>query len=205
MGNKLYVGNLPYQVRDNDLEQAFGQFGSVTSAKVMMERDTGRSKGFGFVEMGSDEEAQAAVNGLNGQPLGGRNLVVNEARPMEPRPPRSGGGGFGGPRGGGFGGGGGNRGGFGGGGGGGYGGGGGGYGGGGGGGYGGGGDRGGYGGGGGGGYGDRGGRDGGRGGNDRGFGGGDRGGERDGGFRSPYGNGSRNRGGNQGYDNNDDY
>lgn len=204
MGNKLYVGNLPYQVRDNDLEQAFGQFGSVTSAKVMMERDTGRSKGFGFVEMGSDDEAQAAVNGLNGQPLGGRNLVVNEARPMEPRPPRSGGGGFGGPRGGGFGGGG-NRGGFGGGGGGyGGGGGGGGYGGGGGGGYGGGGDRGGYGGGGGG-YGDRGGRDGGRGGNDRGFGGGDRGGDRDGGFRSPYGNGSRNRGGNQGYDNNDDY
>ena len=198
MGNKLYVGNLPYQVRDNDLEQAFGQFGSVTSAKVMMERDTGRSKGFGFVEMGSDEEAQAAINGMNGQPLGGRNLVVNEARPMEPRPPRSGGGGFGGPRGGGFGGGGfgggGNRGGFGGGdrggfcGGGGY-----------------GGDRGGYnnvrggfgGGRGDGGY--------GRGGNDRGFGGGDRGGDRDGGFRSPYGNGSRNRGGNQGYDNNDDY
>ncbi|MEN5178438.1 RNA-binding protein [Comamonas testosteroni] len=191
MGNKLYVGNLPYQVRDNDLEQAFGQFGSVTSAKVMMERDTGRSKGFGFVEMGSDEEAQAAINGMNGQSLGGRNLVVNEARPMEPRPPRTGGGGFGGPRGGGFGGGG-NRGGFG------------------------GGDRGGYGGGGGGfgggggGYGDRGGRgDGGgggygRGGNDRGFGGGDRGGERDGGFRSPYGNGSRNRGGNQGFDN-DDY
>ena len=107
MGNKLYVGNLPYQVRDIDLEQAFGQFGSVTSAKVMMERDTGRSKGFGFVEMGSDEEAQAAVNGLNGQPLGGRNLVVNEARPMEPRPPRSGGfgGGFGGGREGGFGGG----------------------------------------------------------------------------------------------------
>lgn len=94
MGNKLYVGNLPYQVRDIDLEQAFGQFGSVTSAKVMMERDTGRSKGFGFVEMGSDDEALAAVNGLNGQPLGGRNLVVNEARPMEPRPP---GGGFGGP------------------------------------------------------------------------------------------------------------
>ncbi|MGF6210358.1 RNA recognition motif domain-containing protein [Comamonas sp. 4034] len=200
MGNKLYVGNLPYQVRDNDLEQAFGQFGSVTSAKVMMERDTGRSKGFGFVEMGSDEEAQAAINGMNGQSLGGRNLVVNEARPMEPRPPRTGGGGFGGPRGGGFGGGG-NRGGFGGGGDrGGFG----------------GGDRGGYGGGGGfgggggGGYGDRGGRgDGGgggygRGGNDRGFGGGDRGGERDGGFRSPYGNGSRNRGGNQGFDN-DDY
>ena len=96
MGNKLYVGNLPYSVRDQDLEQAFGQFGAVTSAKVMMERDTGRSKGFGFVEMGSDDEAQAAINGMNGQPLGGRNVVVNEARPMEPRPPRSGGGGYGG-------------------------------------------------------------------------------------------------------------
>jgi hypothetical protein len=104
MGNKLYVGNLPYSVRDSDLEQAFGQFGTVTSAKVMMERDTGRSKGFGFVEMGSDPEAQAAINGMNGQPLGGRSVVVNEARPMEARPPRTGGGGFGGG-GGGFGGG----------------------------------------------------------------------------------------------------
>jgi len=72
MGKKLYVGNLPYSVRDGDLEQAFGQFGAVTSAKVMMERDTGRSKGFGFVEMGSDEEAVSAVNGMNGQPLGGQ-------------------------------------------------------------------------------------------------------------------------------------
>ena len=106
MGNKLYVGNLPYSVRDGDLEQAFGEFGAVTSAKVMMERDTGRSKGFGFVEMGSDDEAQAAINGMNGQPLGGRNVVVNEARPMEARPPRTGGGGFGGG-GGGYGGGGG--------------------------------------------------------------------------------------------------
>ncbi|MBS0344095.1 MAG: RNA-binding protein [Proteobacteria bacterium] len=105
MGNKLYVGNLPYSVRDGDLEQAFGQFGSVTSAKVMMERDTGRSKGFGFVEMGSDAEAQAAINGMNGQPLGGRSVVVNEARPMEARPPRSGG--YGGGGGGGYGGGGG--------------------------------------------------------------------------------------------------
>ena len=96
MGNKLYVGNLPYSVRDQDLEQAFGQFGAVTSAKVMMERDTGRSKGFGFVEMGSDAEAQAAIGGMNGQPLGGRSIVVNEARPMEPRPPRSGGFGGGG-------------------------------------------------------------------------------------------------------------
>ena len=107
MGNKLYVGNLPYSVRDSDLEQAFGQFGAVTSAKVMMERDTGRSKGFGFVEMGNDAEAQAAINGMNGQPLGGRSIVVNEARPMEPRPPRSGG--FGGGGGGGYGGGGGGR------------------------------------------------------------------------------------------------
>ena len=111
MGNKLYVGNLPYSVRDSDLEQAFGQFGAVTSAKVMMERDTGRSKGFGFVEMASDAEAQAAINGMNGQPLGGRSIVVNEARPMEPRPPRTGGfggggGGFGGGRSGGGGGGG---------------------------------------------------------------------------------------------------
>jgi hypothetical protein len=105
MGNKLYVGNLPYTVRDEDLQQSFGQFGSVTSAKVMMERDTGRSKGFGFVEMGSDAEAQAAISGMNGQPLGGRSVVVNEARPMEARPPRTGG--FGGGGGGGYGGGGG--------------------------------------------------------------------------------------------------
>ena len=107
MGNKLYVGNLPYSVRDEDLQQSFGQFGAVTSAKVMMERDTGRSKGFGFVEMASDAEAQAAIAGMNGQPLGGRSVVVNEARPMEARPPRSGGGGFGGGGGGGYGGGGG--------------------------------------------------------------------------------------------------
>jgi RNA recognition motif-containing protein len=113
MGNKLYVGNLAYSIRDNDLGQAFSQFGTVTSAKVMMERDTGRSKGFGFVEMGSDAEAQAAINGMNGQPLSGRSVVVNEARPMEPRPPRTGGyggggGGYGGGRreGGGYGGGG---------------------------------------------------------------------------------------------------
>ncbi|MEJ7930296.1 RNA-binding protein [Ramlibacter sp. AN1015] len=101
MGNKLYVGNLPYSVRDSDLEQAFGQFGAVTSAKVMMERDTGRSKGFGFVEMGSDAEAQAAINGMNGQPLGGRSVVVNEARPMESRPRTGGFGGGGGGYGGG--------------------------------------------------------------------------------------------------------
>ena len=109
MGNKLYVGNLPYSVRDEDLHQAFSAFGGVTSAKVMMERDTGRSKGFGFVEMASDAEALAAVEGMNGQQLDGRAVVVNEARPMEARPPRTGGGGFGGGRsgGGGYGGGGG--------------------------------------------------------------------------------------------------
>jgi len=107
MGNKLYVGNLPYSFRDEDMQQAFSQFGNVSSAKVMMERDTGRSKGFGFVEMGSDAEAQAAIKGMNGQNMGGRDLVVNEARPMEARPPRSGGGGYGGGGGGGYGGGGG--------------------------------------------------------------------------------------------------
>ncbi|MBB3180407.1 RNA-binding protein [Variovorax sp. Sphag1AA] len=169
MGNKLYVGNLPYSVRDGDLEQAFGQFGAVTSAKVMMERDTGRSKGFGFVEMGSEAEAQAAINGMNGQPLGGRSVVVNEARPMEARPPRSGGG-YGGGGGGGYGGGGG--------------------------GYGGGGRSGGggYGGGGGGGYGGGGGGRGGDGGFRSPYGAGPRGGG--GGGRGGYGGGS---GGNSGY------
>lgn len=88
MGSKLYVGNLPYAVRDHDLHQAFTQFGTVVSARVMMERDTGRSKGFGFVEMGTEAEASTAIEGMNGQPLGGRSLVVNVARPMEPRPPR---------------------------------------------------------------------------------------------------------------------
>ena len=115
MGNKLYVGNLAYSVRDDNLQQRFSEFGTVTSAKVMMDRDTGRSKGFGFVEMGSDAEAQSAINGMNGQALDGRALVVNEARPREERPGgfggggggRSGGGGFGGGGGGGYGGGGG--------------------------------------------------------------------------------------------------
>jgi RNA recognition motif-containing protein len=86
MGNKLYVGNLSYNIRDDDLQQAFAQYGTVSSAKVMMDRDTGRSKGFGFVEMGSDPEAQAAINGMNGQALDGRAIVVNEARPREERP-----------------------------------------------------------------------------------------------------------------------
>ncbi|NCN70657.1 MAG: RNA-binding protein [Betaproteobacteria bacterium] len=105
MGNKLYVGNLPYSFRDDDLQQAFAAHGTVTSAKVMMERDTGRSKGFGFVEMADDAQAQAAIAGMNGQQYGGRGIVVNEARPMEPRPPRSGGGFGGGAGGGGYGGG----------------------------------------------------------------------------------------------------
>ncbi len=94
MSNKLYVGNLSYSVRDDDLEQQFSNYGSVQSAKVMMERDTGRSKGFGFVEMSSASEAEAAIQGLNGKNFGGRDLTVNIARPMEARPPRSNGGGY---------------------------------------------------------------------------------------------------------------
>jgi RNA recognition motif. (a.k.a. RRM, RBD, or RNP domain) len=104
MGNKLYVGNLAYSVRDEDLNDAFSQFGAVNSAKVMMDRETGRSKGFGFVEMASDAEAQSAINGLNGQAISGRAVVVNEARPREERP-----GGFRSPYGGGGAGGGGRR------------------------------------------------------------------------------------------------
>lgn len=96
MSNKLYVGNLSYSVRDDDLHQQFSAFGSVQSAKVMTDRDTGRSKGFGFVEMGSPAEAEAAIRGLNGKNVGGRDLTVNIARPMEPRGPRAGG--FGGGR-----------------------------------------------------------------------------------------------------------
>jgi RNA recognition motif-containing protein len=99
-------------VRDESLQSAFGQFGTVTSAKVMMDRETGRSKGFGFVEMGSDAEAQAAINGMNGQPLEGRPVVVNEARPREDRPGGGFGGGGGGRGGYGGGGGGGSRGGY---------------------------------------------------------------------------------------------
>jgi RNA recognition motif-containing protein len=103
MGTRLYVGNLPYSFRDQDMLQAFGQYGTVSSAKVMIDRDTDRSKGFGFVEMSTAAEAQAAIDGLNGKDIGGRALTVNEAKPMAPRSPRSGGGG------GGYGGGGGNR------------------------------------------------------------------------------------------------
>lgn len=91
MNNKLYVGNLSYSVRDDDLQQHFASFGHVQSAKVMMERDTGRSKGFGFVEMSSGQEAEAAIQGLHGKNMGGRDLTVNVARPMEARPARSGG------------------------------------------------------------------------------------------------------------------
>ena len=91
MGNKLYVGNLPYTFSDSDMEHAFSAYGSVQSAKIVMDRDSGRSKGFGFVEMSTDAEAKAAIDGMNGHQLGGRGLVVNEARPMEPRTPRFGG------------------------------------------------------------------------------------------------------------------
>jgi cold-inducible RNA-binding protein len=83
MGNKLYVGNLGYGIGDSDLEKLFTTYGSVRSAQVIKDRDTGRSKGFGFVEMGSDQEAQAAITALNGKEIDGRTLVVNEARPKE--------------------------------------------------------------------------------------------------------------------------
>ncbi|HOW18451.1 MAG TPA: RNA-binding protein [Phycisphaerae bacterium] len=95
MGKKLYVGNMGYDVSSSDLEQLFTPHGSVQSAEVINDRDTGRSKGFGFVEMGSDQEAQAAIAALNGKDHNGRALTVNEARP---RAPRGGGGGYGGGR-----------------------------------------------------------------------------------------------------------
>ena len=85
MGNRLYVGNLPYAVRDEELAQIFTPFGSVTQAQVMMERGTGRSKGFGFVEMHEAQQAHSAIAALHGRPLGGRTLVVSEARPMQMR------------------------------------------------------------------------------------------------------------------------
>jgi RNA recognition motif-containing protein len=116
VGKKLYVGNLTYSVSDSDLEQLFSQFGTVQSAQVIQDRDTGRSKGFGFVEMDSDAEAQAAIEGLHDQEHGGRRLTVNEAKPREDRGGgggggrgRSGGGGGYGGGGGGYGGGGGRR------------------------------------------------------------------------------------------------
>jgi len=95
MGKKLYVGNLAYGVTDSDLETMFAAHGTVQSAQVIMDRETGRSKGFGFVEMGSDQEAQAAIAALNLKQMEGRALTVNEAKPREDRP-RSGGGGYGG-------------------------------------------------------------------------------------------------------------
>ena len=111
MGKKLYVGNLSYQVDSSELEQLFGQHGQVVSAQVISDRETGRSKGFGFVEMANDDEAQAAIAALNGQQHDGRTLTVNEAKPREDR--GGGGGGYGGGGGrGGFGGGGGGRGGY---------------------------------------------------------------------------------------------
>jgi len=96
LGKKLYVGNLSYDMNKNDLEQMFAAHGTVTSAQVITDRETQRSKGFGFVEMGSDQEAQAAIAALNGKSIDGRALTVNEARPQEAR--SGGGGGFGGPR-----------------------------------------------------------------------------------------------------------
>jgi cold-inducible RNA-binding protein len=102
VGKKLYIGNLGYNVSKSDLEQMFGACGTVTSAQVITDRDSGKSKGFGFVEMSSDQEAQAAIDALNGKSVDGRDLIVNEARPQEPR--SGGGGGGGGGRGGGFGG-----------------------------------------------------------------------------------------------------
>ncbi|MCB1989023.1 MAG: RNA-binding protein [Burkholderiaceae bacterium] len=83
MSSKIYVGNLPYSVTDSSLESNFAEFGGVASAKVMMDRETGRSKGFGFVEMGTAEQADAAIRGLNGMSVGGRSIVVNISRPKE--------------------------------------------------------------------------------------------------------------------------
>jgi RNA recognition motif-containing protein len=83
VGNKLYVGNLAYSMSDESLQEHFGEFGTVVSAKVMMDRDSGRSKGFGFVEMSTADQAQAAIRGLNGKQIEGRGIVVNEARPKE--------------------------------------------------------------------------------------------------------------------------
>lgn len=100
MGNKLYVGSLPYSVTDQQLQELFAQHGTVSSAKVIMDRFTGRSRGFGFVEMATSEEAQKAIAALNGTQYEGRTLVVNEAKPQEKRERSWGGGGSGGDRGG---------------------------------------------------------------------------------------------------------
>ena len=101
MAKKLYVGGLPYSTTDSELKDAFSQAGTVTSAVIIMDKMSGRSKGFGFVEMSADEEAQKAIDMWNGKDFGGRTLTVNEARPMEPRRNGGGGGGYGGNRGGG--------------------------------------------------------------------------------------------------------
>lgn len=98
MGKKLYVGNLPYSVDQNSLQETFSQFGTVDSVNVIEDRDTGRSKGFGFVEMSSDSEAQKAIDEMNGTSMDGRQITVNEARPKAPRDNRGGGGGYGGGR-----------------------------------------------------------------------------------------------------------
>ncbi len=96
MAKKLYVGGLPYKTTGEDLKIGFEKAGTVTSATVIMDKMTGRSKGFGFVEMASDEEAAAAIDMWNGKDFDGRNIIVNEARPMEERPPRTGGSSYGG-------------------------------------------------------------------------------------------------------------
>lgn len=101
MESKLYVGNLSYSTTEDDLRQLFSQAGNVKSVSVIKDRDTGRSKGFAFVEMGSDDDAQKAISQFNGQSFQDRSLKVNVARPREDRPRGGGGGGFGGPRGGG--------------------------------------------------------------------------------------------------------
>jgi RNA recognition motif-containing protein len=101
VAKKLYVGNLPYTMTDSELQTLFEQFGQVQSVQIIMDRDTGRSKGFGFVEMSSPQEAQAAIDGLHGKDVNGRQLTVNEARPREDRGGGGGRGGFGGGRGGG--------------------------------------------------------------------------------------------------------
>ncbi len=106
MGKKLYVGNLSYNTESSELQELFAEFGTVQSAEIIADRETGRSKGFGFVEMGSDDEAAAAIAGMNGKEIGGRTMTVNEAKPKEPRSGGFGGGGGGARRGGGGGGGG---------------------------------------------------------------------------------------------------
>ncbi len=103
MSKNIYVGNLPFSATADELRAAFEKYGTVNSAEVITDKETGRSRGFGFVEMAEDSQAQAAIAALSGSDMGGRALTVNEARPREERPRRSGGGGYGGGRGGGYG------------------------------------------------------------------------------------------------------